>query len=109
MIGSYDDKGAGINELRENFKARWGEDINLFSVNGYEAGQLIIEALKKSGIENTEASLQSDREKLRKAYEEVSVDSVSGYSVGFNAVHDTPKAGVILTIRDGAFQAWQPN
>lgn len=109
MIGSYDDKGAGINELRENFKARWGEDINLFSVNGYEAGQLIIEALKKSGIENTQASLQSDREKLRNAYEEVSVDSVSGYSVGFNTVHDTPKAGVILTIRDSAFQAWQPN
>ena len=65
--------------------------------------------MKKSGIENTQDSLQSDREKLRNAYEEVSVDSVSGYSVGFNAVHDTPKAGVILTIRDGAFQAWQPN
>lgn len=109
MIGSYDDKSAGINKFRENFKARWGEDINLFSVNGYEAGQLIIEALKKAGIENTEASLQSDREKLRAAYEQVSVDSVSGYSVGFNPVHDTPKAGVILTIRDGAFRAWQPN
>ena len=109
MIGSYDDKGAGINKFRENFKARWGEDINLFSVNGYEAGQLLIEALKKAGIENTEASLQNDREKLRAAYEQVSVESVSGYSVGFNTVHDTPKAGVILTIRDGAFQAWQPN
>jgi branched-chain amino acid transport system substrate-binding protein len=109
MIGSYDDKGAGINKFRENFKSRWGEDINLFSVNGYEAGQLLIEALKKSGIENTEASLQNDREKLRAAYEQVSIESVSGYSVGFNAVHDTPKAGVILTIRDGAFQAWQPN
>ena len=109
MIGSYDDKGAGINKFRDKFKARWGEDINLFSVNGYEAGQLIIEALKKADIENTEASLQKDREKLRAAYEQVSVESVSGYSVGFNAVHDTPKAGVILTIRDGAFQAWQPN
>ena len=46
--------------------------------------------------------------KTCKAYEEVSVDSVSTL-VGFNAVHDTPKAGVTLTIRDGAFQAWQPN
>jgi branched-chain amino acid transport system substrate-binding protein len=109
MIGSYDDNGAGINAYREKFKARWDEDINLFSVNGYEAGQLLIKALQESGIANTKDSLQSDRDKLRAAYESVTIDSVSGYSVGFNAAHDTPKSGVILTIKDGAFQAWQSN
>ena len=109
MIGSYDDNGAGINAYREKFKARWDEDINLLSVNGYEAGQLLIKALQESGIANTKGSLQSDRDKLRAAYESVTIDSVSGYSVGFNAAHDTPKSGVILTIKDGAFQAWQSN
>ncbi len=109
MIGSYDDNGVGINAYREKFKARWNEDINLFSVNGYEAGQLLIKALQNSGIENTKDSLQSDRDKLRVAYESVEIDSVSGYSVGFNAAHDTPKSGVILTIKDGAFQAWASN
>jgi branched-chain amino acid transport system substrate-binding protein len=71
MIGSYDDNGAGINAYREKFKARWDEDINLFSVNGYEAGQLLIKALQESGIANTKDSLQSDRDKLRAAYESV--------------------------------------
>ena len=109
MISSYDDNGIGINAYREKFKARWNEDINLFSVNGYEAGQLLIKALQNSGIENTKESLKSDRDKLRVAYESVEIDSISGYPVGFNAVHDTPKSGVILTIKDGAFQAWESN
>ena len=109
MISSYDDNGTGINAYREKFKARWNEDINLFSVNGYEAGQLLIKALQNSGIENTKESLKSDRDKLRVAYESVEIDSISGYPVRFNAVHDTPKSGVILTIKDGAFQAWESN
>lgn len=108
MVGSYDDKGDSIVALGKKFKDRWGDDINLFSVNGYEAGQLILAALKMSGIKNTTETLQADRAKLREAYEKVSVESVSGYSVSFNDVHDTPKAGVILTIRDGAFGAWKP-
>lgn len=109
MVGSYDDKGDSIVEFGKKFKDRWGDDINLFSVNGYEAGQLIIAALEMSGIKNTMETLQEDRAKLRDAYEKVSIDSISGYPVAFNDVHDTPKAGVILTIRDGAFGAWQPN
>jgi branched-chain amino acid transport system substrate-binding protein len=109
MISSYNDKGVGINAYREKFKARWDVDINLFSVNGYEAGQLLIKALQSSGIENTKESLASDRGKLRDAYESVKIDSISGYSVEFNDVHDTPKSGVILTIKDGAFQAWEAN
>ena len=109
MISSYDDNGVGINAYREKFKARWDEDINLFSVNGYEAGQLLIKALQNSGIENTKESLASDRGKLRDTYETVEIDSISGYSVEFNDVHDTPKSGVILTIKDGAFQAWKAN
>lgn len=108
MVGSYDDKGKSIVEFSEKFKDRWGDDINLFSVNGYEAGQLIIAALKMSGIENSKDTLQADRAKLRDAYEKVSIQSISGYSVSFNDVHDTPKAGVILTIKDGAFGAWSP-
>ncbi len=108
MVGSYDDKGKSIVEFGKKFKDRWGDDINLFSVNGYEAGQLIIAALKMSGIENSKESLQADRAKLRQAYEKVSIESISGYSVSFNDVHDTPKAGVILTIKDGAFGAWTP-
>ncbi len=61
-----------------------------------------------SGIENGKDTLQADRAKLREAYEKVSIESISGYSVSFNDVHDTPKAGVILTIKDGAFGAWSP-
>lgn len=108
MIGSYDDGGDLIVEYGKKFKDRWGDDINLFSVNGYEAGQLIIAALEMSGIKNTKETLQDDRVKLRDAYEKVSIDSISGYPVAFNDVHDTPKAGVILTIKDGAFGAWKP-
>lgn len=108
MVGSYDDKGESIVEFGKKFKDRWGKDINLFSVNGYEAGQLIIAALEMSGIKNTKETLQADRVKLREAYEKVSVESISGYPVSFNDAHDTPKAGVILTIKDGAFTAWGP-
>lgn len=108
MVGSYDDKSESILEFGKKFKERWGDDINLFSVNGYEAGQILIAALEMSGIKNTKESLQDDRAKLREAYEKVSIDSISGYPVAFNDIHDTPKAGVILTIKDGAFGPWEP-
>lgn len=108
MVGSYDDKSESILEFGRKFKERWGDDINLFSVNGYEAGQILIAALEMSGIKNTPESLQDDRAKLREAYEKVSIDSISGYPVAFNDIHDTPKAGVILTIKDGAFGPWEP-
>ncbi|MCR9139934.1 MAG: ABC transporter substrate-binding protein [Alphaproteobacteria bacterium] len=108
MVGSYDDKSDSIVAFGKKFKERWGDDINLFSVNGYEAGQILIAALEMSGIKNTRESLQDDRAKLREAYEKVSIDSISGYPVAFNDIHDTPKAGVILTIKDGAFGPWEP-
>lgn len=109
MVGSYDSKGKSITEFGKKFMDRWGDDIDLFSVNGYEAGQLIIAALEMSGIKNTEETLQADRAMLRDAYELVSIESVSGYTVSFNDVHDTPKSGVILTIKDDAFAAWEPD
>ena len=69
MVGSYDDKSESILEFGKKFKERWGDDINLFSVNGYEAGQILIAALEMSGIKNTKESLQDDRAKLREAYD----------------------------------------
>jgi hypothetical protein len=77
----------------------------LFAVNGHEAIYLIKDALEKSGIKNTPETLAEDRRKFRDAFAKAAITSVTGEKIGFNADRETPKAGVLLHIKDGQFAA----
>lgn len=108
MAGSYDPTSQSIVTFGEEFRKRHNQDISLFAVNAYEAIYMIKEAIEKSGIKNTPETLADDRRKFRDALKSVSITSITGETIAFNEVRDTPKQGVILTIKDGAFTAWKP-
>lgn len=108
MAGSFDPTSQSIVKFGDEFRKRHNQDISLFAVNAYEAIYMIKEALEKSGIKNTPETLVDDRRKFRDAFKSVSITSITGETIAFNEVRDTPKRGVILTIKDGAFTAWKP-
>lgn len=108
MAGSYDPTSPSIVEFGDEFRKRHSQDISLFAVNAYEAIYMIKEAIENSGIKNTPEALVDDRRKFRDALKSVSITSITGETIAFNEVRDTPKKGVILTIKDGAFVAWKP-
>ncbi len=106
MAGSYDAASPAIKKFSDEYQKRHKQDISLFAVNGHEAIYLIKDALEKSGIKNTPETLVEDRRKFRDALAKASTVSVTGEKIAFNAVRDTPKAGVLLTIKNGQFVAW---
>lgn len=108
MAGSYDPTSESIVAFAEEFRSRHQQDISLFAVNAYEAIYMLKEALENADIKNTRETLDEDRRKFQQAFKDVSITSITGETIAFNEVRDTPKQGVILTIRDGAFTAWQP-
>lgn len=108
MVGSYDPASESIRTFAEEYRSRHGQDISLFAVNAYEAIYMIKEALETAGLKNTRESLSEDRHKFKEAFKNVSITSITGETVAFNEIRDTPKQGVILTVKDGAFVAWKP-
>ncbi len=106
IAGSYDPSSPSISELAETYKERFGRDLNLFAVNGYEAMYLVKVAIESTDIKNTPETLAEDRAKFRDAFANASIMSVTGEEIGFNDKRETPKEGVILHIKDGQFQAW---
>jgi branched-chain amino acid transport system substrate-binding protein len=105
MAGSYDSASPALKNFAEEYQKRYKQDISLFAVNGHEAVYLIKDALERSGIKNTPETLAEDRRKFRDAFTKASTTSVTGEKIGFNADRETPKAGVLLHIKDGQFVA----
>ena len=106
MAGSYDPASAAIKRFEAEFRKRHNQDISLFAVNGHEAMYLIKEALERSGIKNTPESLADDRRKIRDAFATAAITSITGERIAFNKNRETPKKGVILTIKNNQFVAW---
>ena len=105
MAGSYDSASPALKKFADEYQKRFKQDISLFAVNGHEAIYLIKDALERSGIKNTPETLAEDRRKFRDAFAKASTTSVTGEKIGFNADRETPKAGVLLHIKDGQFVA----
>jgi branched-chain amino acid transport system substrate-binding protein len=107
MAAAYDPQSSKMAAFGAEYKKRYGQDINMFSVTGYEAGFLIAKAIEQSGIANTPASLQEDRTKFRNALATVSIHSPTGEVAALNADRETPKNGTYLIIRNNHFTAWK--
>jgi len=107
IMGSSFAPGAPqIKALADEYKKRTGQDINLFGMNGYEAGYLIKDAIEKADIANTPESLHDDRIKFRDGLEKASITSITGEKLRFSDERDTVKQGFIITIRNGEFVEW---
>ena len=108
MAAGFDPASPKIASFSAEYKKRYGQDPNMFSVTGYEAGYIIAKAIEQSGIKNTAESIKEDRVKFRDALAAVTIESPTGETVKFTADRETPKSGVNLTVKDGKFVLWQP-
>ena len=106
MGSSYAPELAEVKKLRDEYKRRFNNKINMFGVNGYEAIYMFKAAFEISGIKNTPDSLQEDRQKFRDALEKTAITSVTGERVKFDEDGDAIKKGYILTIKNGDYQVW---
>lgn len=106
MGSSFSPQTPSVRELMDTYKERYGSDINMFGVNGYEAMYLFKAALEKADLTNTPDTLQEDRRKFRDALANVEIHSVTGERVRFNDEGDGIKDGFILTIKDGEYVEW---
>jgi branched-chain amino acid transport system substrate-binding protein len=106
MAAGYDPQSEKIASFAAEYKKRYGQDINMFSVTGYEAGFLIASAIETAGIANTPGTLREDRKKFRDALAATTITGPTGEKVSFSADRETPKGGVFLTIDHGKFVQW---
>lgn len=106
VASAYDPSAPTIAKFAAEYADRHGQDINVFSVTGYEAGYLIAEAIEKSGIANTPETLKEDRVKFRDALAATTIRSPTGEDVSFDADRNTPKTGMALVIKGGEFIPW---
>jgi branched-chain amino acid transport system substrate-binding protein len=95
-----------IQALQAEYRKRFGSDIALFGVNGYDAMYLFKAAIEKAAIANLPGTLQEDRAKFRDALASTSITGAAGTKVSFGANGDATTEGVILTIKDGKFVDW---
>jgi len=106
MGSSYSPNLPSVQRLRDEYRKQFGNDINMFGVDGYEAVYLFKKAIETAGIKNTRESLQEDRAKVRDALAKTEIDSVTGEHVKFDEHGDAIKKGFILTIEDGQYVEW---
>lgn len=104
----YDPNAEAMANFAAEYQRRYGQEINMFSVTGYEAGFLIADAIERSGIDNLPETLQADRTKFRDAFAQTAIESPTGDTVAFDENGDTPKTGVYVVARDGEFVLWNP-
>jgi len=77
----------------EAFKAEYNKDANVFAALGYDAGKMLIDAIKRAGSD--------DPEKIRKALEETKDLQVATGTITIDKNHDPIKSAVILEMKNG--------
>jgi branched-chain amino acid transport system substrate-binding protein len=90
----YFEKDQEVQGFIESFKKEYGKDPNVFAALGYDAGKMLIDALKRAG--------STDPEKLTKALEETKDLQVGTGKITMDpATHNPIKSAVILEMQNG--------
>ena len=89
----YSDKDESVRPFIEAFQKEYNHAPNVFAALGYDAGKLLVDALKRAGSDDPEA--------LRKAIEETKNLVVGTGTITMDAQHNPIKQAVILENKDG--------
>ena len=109
IVGSsFDPQSAQLTGLAGRFRSSHGQDLSVFVIDGYDTVFMLKKAIEAAGIKNVAGSVADDRKKVRDALEKISIESITGEEIRFNADHDVLKQGFILQIKDGKYQVWKP-
>lgn len=89
----YSDQDKDVQDFIKAFKAEYNKDPNVFAALGYDAGKMLIDAIKRAGSD--------DPEKIRTALEETKDLQVATGKITMDKNHDPIKSAVILEMKNG--------
>lgn len=89
----YFEKDQEVQGFIEAFKKEYGHDPNVFAALGYDAGKMLIDALKRGG---------DDPDKIREALETTKDLQVGTGKITMDPNHNPIKSAVILEMKNGA-------
>lgn len=89
----YSDKDDSVKGFVEAFKQEYGHMPNVFAALGYDAGKMIVDAIKRAGSD--------DPEKIRQALEETKDLQVGTGTITMDKNHNPIKQAVILENKNG--------
>lgn len=89
----YSDKDNSVKGFVEAFKQEYGHMPNVFAALGYDAGKMIVDAIKRAGSD--------DPEKIRQALEETKDLQVGTGTITMDKNHNPIKQAVILENKNG--------
>lgn len=89
----YSDKDDSVKGFVEVFKQEYGHMPNVFAALGYDAGKMIVDAIKRAGSD--------DPEKIRQALEETKDLQVGTGTITMDKNHNPIKQAVILENKNG--------
>ena len=89
----YSEKDKDVQSFIESFKTEYGHAPNVFAALGYDAGKMLIDAIKRAGSD--------DPEKIQKALEETKDLQVGTGKITMDKNHNPIKSAVILEMKNG--------
>ena len=89
----YFEKDQDVQGFIESFQNEYGHAPNVFAALGYDAGKMLIDAIKRAG--------SADPEKIQKALEETKDLQVGTGKITMDQNHNPIKSAVILEMKNG--------
>ena len=89
----YSEKDAEVQGFIEAYKKKFNRAPNVFAALGYDAGKMLVDALKRAG--------SSDTEKIREALEATKDLKVGTGTISMDKNHNPIKTAVILEMKNG--------
>lgn len=90
---SVQDSDENVKQFIASFKAEYNQEPSVFAALGYDAGMMLVDAVKRAGSD--------DPEKIRQALEETKELQVGTGIITIDANHDPIKSAVVLEMKDG--------
>jgi len=90
----YSDQDKDVQSFIDAFKTEYNKAPNVFAALGYDAGKMLIDAIKRAGSD--------DPEKIRQALEETKNLQVGTGLITMDPNHNPIKSAVIIEMKDGA-------
>ena len=89
----YSEKDTEVQGFIEAYKKKYNRAPNVFAALGYDAGKMLVDALKRAG--------SSDTEKIREALEATKDLKVGTGTISMDKNHNPIKTAVILEMKNG--------
>lgn len=102
---SAEDTTPAVQQFLTDYKARYNEEPNMFSAQGYDAAMILLAAIEKAEAAGLAAGSDEYRQAVIDAMKATDMECVTGH-VTYNQFNDPEKTAVIINITGGEAKFW---